>query len=134
MTEKKSPLRALIDVFVEVEEIEPIDEDVEPMVVVLCNCSPGESHVLARTLVQEQLAACVNVIRGVTSYYVWQGNFEEEEEHTLLIKTAADRYPAMKRKLAALHSYSNPEIVVLAVADVASDYLRWVNEQTRGGQ
>lgn len=85
---------------------------------------------LAKTLVQEKHAACVNVIRGVTSYYVWQGKSEEEEEHTLLIKTTSERYEGLKRRLLELHSYSNPEIVALPTGDVTLEYLRWANEQT----
>ena len=98
--------------------------------VVLCNCSPGESPYIAKTLVEEKLAACVNVIRGVTSYYVWEGEFEEDEEHTLLIKTTAERYPALKVRLQELHSYDTPEIIAIESTDALEDYELWAREQT----
>lgn len=100
---------------------------------VLCNCNPAESSALAEALVKERLAACVNVIRGVQSFYVWQGEFQHDEEHTLLIKTTAERYEAMKARLQELHSYTTPEIVAFDSADVLPSYLAWAVEQTREG-
>lgn len=97
---------------------------------VLCNCSPGESSHLAKTLVEEKLAACVNVIGGVASYYVWEGEFQRDEEHTLLIKTTVQRYEALKARLEALHSYSTPEIVAFDAVDVLPSYLKWAVAQT----
>lgn len=98
------------------------------MRVVLCNCSPGEARDLARTLVEEGLAACVNVLPGVTSFYVWEGVLAEDHETTLVIKVAADKVPALSARIKALHSYDLPEIVALDVDMAASDadYVRWV--------
>jgi periplasmic divalent cation tolerance protein len=101
------------------------------LLVVLCNCSPGASPGIAEALVRERLAACVNVIRGVTSYYEWEGEFCEDAEHTLLIKTTADRYESMKRRLEELHPYDTPEIVATEASDVLDSYLDWVVDQTR---
>lgn len=114
-----------------------VEEDGEPVLsevlVVLCNCSPGESAMLARALVGERLAACVNVVRGVTSYYEWKGELEVDEEHTLLIKTAADRFDELEARLVELHSYDNPEVIALGAVAAAELYERWVVGQTRGG-
>lgn len=99
---------------------------------VLCNCSPKESASLAETLVREKLAACVNVISGVTSYYVWQGAFQVDTEHTLLIKTTSERYPALKARIEELHSYSTPEIVAFDSVDVLDRYAAWAVEQAGG--
>jgi periplasmic divalent cation tolerance protein len=66
----------------------------------------------------------------VTSYYEWEGEFCEEAEHTLLIKTTATRYDAMKVRLEELHPYDTPEIVALPASDVLQSYLDWVNDQT----
>jgi periplasmic divalent cation tolerance protein len=98
--------------------------------VVLCNCSPDESARLGRALVEEGLAACVNVLPGVTSYYTWEGAVQADTEHTLLIKVAADRVAALSDRIRALHSYDVPEIVVLDVDVAASDpaYVAWVRE------
>ncbi|MBA2664817.1 MAG: divalent-cation tolerance protein CutA [Bradymonadaceae bacterium] len=97
--------------------------------VVLCNCKPEESHALARTLVEERLAACVNIVPGITSFYVWQDKLCEDQEHTLLIKTTDERYEALKSRIQELHSYEVPEIVSLQSVDVLQSYAQWVDEQ-----
>ncbi len=101
------------------------------MKVVLCNCSPGEARGLARKLVEEGLAACVNILPGVTSTYAWEGVIAEDAETTLLIKVAAEKLAALRARIRELHSYDLPEFVVLEVDVDASDpdYVRWV----RGG-
>ncbi len=98
------------------------------MNVVLCNCPPAESRAIARRLVQEHLAACINVIRGVTSFYEWKGELEEETEDTLLIKTARTGLGALGDRIRELHPYSTVEIVVLEVDAEHSDadYVAWV--------
>lgn len=103
------------------------------MKVVLCNCSPAESRDLARTLVEEGLAACVNVVPGVSSFYVWEGAVLEDHETTLLIKVASERIPALSARIKELHPYELPEIVVLDVDLDASDdaYVRWVRSAGR---
>lgn len=103
------------------------------MKVVLCNCSPGEARGIATALVEEGLAACVNVLPAVTSYYVWEGRMQEDGETTLLIKTSDEQVRAMSERIHHLHSYDTPEIVVLDV-DVElsdSDYVAWVRSATR---
>lgn len=99
--------------------------------VVLCNCSPDEAPALARRLVEEHLAACVNIIPGVTSFYRWEGQLCEDQEVTLLIKTSSERYPELAQKLPRYHSYDVPEIVALDSAEVADDYAKWVYDQLR---
>jgi periplasmic divalent cation tolerance protein len=99
--------------------------------VAVCNCSPAESKSLARTLVEERLAACVNIIGGVTSVYVWQGEHCEEVEDTLLIKTTGERYGAMKARLVELHSYDVPEVLAVDPLDVLDSYARWAHERVR---
>lgn len=98
--------------------------------VVLSNCSPEESQTLARALIEERLAACVNILPGVTSCYVWEGELCLDEEHTLLIKTTDERYPELKARLEDLHSYDVPEIIALETDDVLDSYARWADEQT----
>ena len=100
------------------------------MHVVLCNCPPAEAAPIARTLVEERLAACVNVIPGVTSFYFWEGKLEEDGESTLLIKVSAEGVAAMADRLRELHSYDTVEIVVLPVDVALSDprYVRWVRD------
>ena len=92
---------------------------------------PDGVRVLARTLVEERLAACVTVSAPMTSIYSWEGKIEEALEHQLTIKTSAARVESLKGRLEELHPYDVPEIVVLPVADGSDSYLRWVRESTR---
>ena len=98
------------------------------MRVVLCNCPPVASEEIASALVTEGLSACVNVIPGVKSYFVWDGKLSVEEEHTLLIKVGQPMLGRLRSRLKALHPYELPEIVVLEVDMSASlaDYVKWV--------
>jgi periplasmic divalent cation tolerance protein len=98
--------------------------------VVLCNCSPDESADLARALVEKKLAACVNILSGVKSFYEWDGELCEDLEHTLLIKTTPERLDELKSTLASLHSYDVPEIIALETTDVLESYGQWVRDQT----
>ncbi len=85
---------------------------------------------IARTLVEERLAACVNVLGACRSVYRWQGAIEEADEVTLLVKTTRARHDACTRRLAALHPYDVPEIVTLAPEAVWPAYAAWVNDET----
>ena len=99
------------------------------MRVVLCNCSPEESESLARGLVEEGHAACVNILPGVTSVYEWEGEVHQETEDTLLIKTTDEGYEATKQWIREHHSYDVPEIVALEAVDVLDEYVDWVGDQ-----
>ena len=102
--------------------------------VVLCNCSPDESDQLARSLVESRHAACVNILSGVQSCYVWEGEVCEETEDTLLIKTTDEEYPALKEWIQEHHSYEVPEIISLDVDDVYEPYLKWGQKQVGSGE
>ena len=88
---------------------------------------------LARALVGEGLAACVNVVPGVTSYYRWKGELQRDAEWLLVIKTSAGRLEALKAALVRLHPYEVPELVALGVEDGLPSYLAWLDESTGGG-
>lgn len=81
---------------------------------------------IARTLVEERLAACVNLLAPMTSIYRWRGGVHRDTEQQLLIKTTRDRVPAVQARLTDLHSYQVPESLVLTVADGSAAYLEWV--------
>lgn len=91
---------------------------------------PETADRLARALLDDRLAACVTRVPGVTSLFRWQGELEETEEVLLLVKTHATRAPALTRKLAELHPYEVPEILVLPAAAGLGSYLDWVREAT----
>ena len=84
-----------------------------------------DAAALARTLVEERLAACVNVLPAMTSFYRWQGAIQEDREQQLIMKTTADRVAALEARVRALHAYELPEFLVLP-ASASSAYLEWV--------
>ncbi len=81
---------------------------------------------LGRQLVELRLAACVNIVEHVHSVYRWQGEIETANEILIIIKTTAQRIPALKEKFAQLHPYDVPEFVVLQVTDGSDPYLAWL--------
>jgi periplasmic divalent cation tolerance protein len=93
---------------------------------------PDVADGLARALIEERLAACVTQVPGIKSLYRWQGVVEEAEEVLLVIKTHAGRAPDLTRRLAELHPYAVPEILVLPVAAGFRGYLDWIRDETRG--
>ena len=100
-------------------------------VVVLTTVPTGEAgEAIAQALVEERLAACVNVLAPMTSIYRWRGAVERETEHQVVIKTTVDRVPALRSRLATLHPYELPEFIVLRVADGGEEYLKWIGSET----
>jgi periplasmic divalent cation tolerance protein len=83
---------------------------------------------LASALVREQLAACVNVLPTMRSVYRWQGKVEEAQELQLIIKTRRERVEAIKARLASLHPYDVPELLVLTISDGSAEYLAWLQD------
>ena len=88
---------------------------------------------LAQTLIDERLAACVNVHDPMTSVYRWEGQVERDRERQLVIKTTRDRLAALEKRLRALHPYELPEFVVVAVDEGSASYLQWVVDETKSG-
>jgi len=83
---------------------------------------------LARALVEERLAACVNLVPGLTSIYRWQGEVVEDQEVLLLVKTTTFAFPRLKERVLALHPYTVPEIIALPIAEGHGAYLDWLRE------
>jgi len=101
--------------------------------VLLCFCTCPDDMTAARlaeTLVEERLAACVNVMPGLRSVYRWQGAVECSNEVLLLIKTTRARLPALSARVLELHPHELPEVVAVEVAGGLPAYLDWVAEQT----
>lgn len=98
---------------------------------VLTNLPDAEAaRMLAGRLVEERLAACVNILAACTSIYRWQGRVEAAQEVPLLIKTTAARYAALEAAIRAAHPYALPEIVALPIDRGLPDYLAWVAAET----
>ena len=102
------------------------------VILVVTNLPDSESAFnLARQLVDLRLAACVNVLPGVTSFYEWEGKLEQATEHTLVAKTVRARYAEVERTIVERHPYALPEIIVLDVAGGLPAYLQWVERGAR---
>jgi periplasmic divalent cation tolerance protein len=85
---------------------------------------------LARTLVEQRLAACVNVMGGCTSVYRWEGALEQAEEVPVFIKTRAARFPELEARIRELHPYELPEIIAVPIVHGLPEYLEWVAKET----
>ena len=100
--------------------------------IVLSTCAnQEEAERIARRLVQQQLAACVNILPGVQSIYRWQGKVETAAEVLMVIKTSADLVPEVELTIASLHSYDVPEFLVLPVFGGSHAYLAWLTDSLR---
>ena len=102
---------------------------------VLCTTPPGENSTdpgprLARGLVENRLAACVNILPRVRSFYTWENSVHDDAECQLLIKTTRQRFDALRTWLLDAHPYDEPEIVAVPIADGSDGYLAWVSAQT----
>ncbi len=96
--------------------------------IVLTSCpDPACAQQIARILVTEGLAACVNIFPAMTSIYTWKDKMESTTEHLLLIKSQTCRYPAIQERLRALHPYELPEIIAVPITHGLPDYLAWLN-------
>lgn len=102
------------------------------VLVVHCSCPDAETATrIARALVEEHLAACVQAIPGICSTYRWQGALHTDTEVLLLIKTTRARLDALKLRLPDLHPHDLPELVALDVVGGLDRYLHWVESETQ---
>ncbi len=86
---------------------------------------------LAGALIEQRVAACVNIFAPCRSVYRWKGAVQSEEEHPVLIKTTAERYPALEAAIRAAHPYELPEIIAVPVERGLPAYLAWVDAETK---
>ncbi len=97
--------------------------------IVLCTCPNSDSaEDVANTVVDARLAACVNIIKGVRSIFIWQGVRESSDEYLLVIKTRRDCYPKLEDAIKAVHPYELPEIVMVSMENGLAGYLTWIDE------
>ena len=90
--------------------------------------TPAQAERIAAVLVEERLAACVNIVPRVTSLYRWEGKLHRDREVLLLLKTTDVALDALRDRLLELHPYDEPEFLAFDVASGAPDYLRWVTD------
>lgn len=101
------------------------------IVVLVTASSREEAEKLAAALVDECLAACINIVGPIQSIYVWQGQRQSDEEFLLVIKTRAALFSELATRVQALHSYQTPEVIALPITQGSSAYLGWLLASTR---
>jgi periplasmic divalent cation tolerance protein len=101
------------------------------IVVLVTTPTPERAAEIARTLVEERLAACGNVVPGLRSIYRWEGKVQEDAEALLLLKTTRGRFEALRERVLALHPYDVPEVIAVPVEAGSAPYLAWIASETR---
>jgi periplasmic divalent cation tolerance protein len=100
-------------------------------IVVFVTCaSEKEGEEIAQALVQEKLAACVNIVPGLKSVFHWKGKISAEEEVLLMIKTKDELFEKLKKRVIDLHSYEVPEVIALGILAGNEKYLDWLKKET----
>ena len=90
-----------------------------------------QAETIARELVQNQLAACVNIIPGIKSVYVWNGKIEKDSELLLIAKTKSEAKERVMKKIQEIHPYENPECIFIGINDGLKNYLNWLDENIK---
>ena len=102
----------------------------EALVVYITAPNEEEAAKLSKILVEERLAGCVNIVKGIRSIYSWQGKIEDDSEVLMMAKTQRHLFPSLMKRAKELHSYSVPEIIAVPVIEGSEDYLNWLSEAT----
>ncbi len=88
------------------------------------------ANLIATSLVEENLAACVNILPSVTSVYKWEGIVQSDNEMLLIIKTREEKFEAVEAKIKSLHEYTVPEIIALPIVKGSAEYQNWIVKET----
>lgn len=103
----------------------------DPLAIVLTTVESAEAaEALAKLLIEQALAACVQIDGPITSHYHWAGQVECAQEYRLMIKTTHDAWPRLREKLARAHPYEEPQILMIQGDDSSAGYRNWVIDQT----
>jgi periplasmic divalent cation tolerance protein len=102
----------------------------DAIVVYVTAPNEDEAAAIAKALVSERLAACINIVRAIRSIYMWQGTIEDDAEVLMIIKTQASLFGRLSTRVKELHSYSVPEVIALPIVTGSEDYLAWLRDVT----
>lgn len=100
-------------------------------IIILVTSPQAESEAIGRRLVEEGLAACVNIVPGIKSIYRWQGEMHVDSEELLVIKSHQRLFENLEKRVKELHSYDVPEIISIPITNGSQDYLNWMNANLR---
>jgi periplasmic divalent cation tolerance protein len=103
------------------------------LIVLVMASSRREAKKIGEAVVKEKLAACVNILSGVSSVFRWQGKLQRSREALLMVKTTERRYAALEGLIRSMHSYEVPEIIALKINKGLSQYTAWVERETTRG-
>lgn len=98
------------------------------VVIMVTASSRRECRKIARRLIDEKLAACVNITQPIQSVYRWEGKVEQSKEFLMFIKTRRDVFPQVRTEISLVHSYHTPEIICLPIIDGSPNYLQWISD------
>ncbi len=100
------------------------------IVVLITAPTEDEAATVARAIVEERLAGCVNIVRNIRSIYRWEGKTEDDQEVLMIAKTRQELFASLAKKVKQLHSYSVPEIIAVPIIEGSEDYLAWLRDVT----
>lgn len=101
------------------------------MVVFITVPKEEEAVTIAKTLVEEKLAGCINIVKNIRSIYFWQGKIEDDSEVLMIVKTHSELFEELEKRVKSLHSYTVPEIIGIKIKKGSKDYLNWLSEVTK---
>jgi len=105
----------------------------EKIIVFITAPSEDEAASIGRVLVDENLAACANIVKGIRSIYRWKGEVCDDSECLMIVKTVSENFETLERRVKELHPYDVPEIIALPIVKGYEPYLKWVEENSRLG-
>ena len=102
----------------------------ENIIVFITAPNEDEAAKIARVIVEERLAGCVNIVRNMRSIYSWQGKIEDEPEVLMIVKTQSKLFNKLSKRVREIHSYTVPEVIAMPIVKGSRDYLKWLKEVT----
>lgn len=104
----------------------------DKIVVLVTMGNSEEAAILAKSLVEKRLVACVNMLPGVSSWYWWEDKVTEDKEVLLIMKSSRARFAELEKEVLRLHSYAIPEIIALQIVEGSANYLSWIEDSLQG--